>query len=85
MPFIFAPALVAVMNSVPNEKQGQASGIVLTAQIMGASVGLAILSAVLIEFNNFKAVFLTIGFFAAFSTVVGWYYLDPKGMMKQSA
>jgi len=84
MPFIFAPALVAIMNSVPNEKQGQASGIVLTAQIMGASVGLAILSAVLIEFNNFKAVFLTIGFFAAFSTVVGWYYLDPKGTLKEA-
>ena len=82
MPFIFAPALIAVMNSVPLEKQGQASGIVLTAQILGASVGLAILSAVLLEFNNFKAVFLTIGFFVAFVTVVAWFYLDPQGKMK---
>ena len=82
MPFIFAPALVAVMNSVPEVKQGQASGIVLTSQILGASVGLAVLSAILIEFNNFKAVFLTIGFFVAFVTVVAWFYLDPEGKMK---
>jgi EmrB/QacA subfamily drug resistance transporter len=82
MPFIFAPALIAVMNSVPEEKQGQASGIVLTSQILGAAVGLAVLSAVLLEFHNFKSVFLTIGFFVAFVTIVAWFYLDPKGKMK---
>ena len=82
MPFIFAPALVAVMNSVPEEKQGQASGIVLTAQILGASVGLAVLSAILLQFHDFKAVFLTIGFFVAFVTAVAWFYLDPEGKMK---
>jgi len=82
MPFIFAPALIAVMNSVPEEKQGQASGIVLTAQILGASIGLAILSAILIELKDFKAVFLTIGLFVAFVTVVAWFYLDPEGKMK---
>jgi len=82
MPFIFAPALIAVMNSVPEEKQGQASGIVLTAQILGAAIGLAVLSAILIEVKSFKAVFITIGFFVAFVTVVAWFYLDPEGKMK---
>ena len=82
MPFIFAPALVAVMNSVPEEKQGQASGIVLTAQIMGASIGLAVLSAVLLEFHDFRYVFLTIGIFVALVTVTAWYYLDPMEKMK---
>ena len=84
MPFIFAPALVAVMNSVPEEKQGQASGIVLTAQIMGASIGLAVLSAVLLEFHEFRYVFLTIGIFVALVTVIAWYYLDPMEKMKGS-
>ena len=82
MPFIFAPALVAVMNSVPELKQGQASGIVLTAQILGASVGLAVLSAVLIVSGRYMPVFLTIGFFVAFTTLVAWFYLDPRGRMK---
>ncbi len=82
MPFVFAPALIAVMNSVPEEKQGQASGIVLTAQILGAAIGLAILSEILIELKDFKAVFITIGFFVAFVTVVAWFYLDPEGKMK---
>lgn len=82
MPFIFAPALVAVMNSVPEEKQGQASGIVLTSQILGAAIGLAVLSAILLEFHDFRAVFLTIGFFVAFVNVVAWFYLDPENKMK---
>jgi len=82
MPFIFAPALIAVMNSVPEVKQGQASGIVLTSQILGAAIGLAILSAILLEFHNFKSVFLTIGIFVAFVTIVAWFYLDPEGKMK---
>lgn len=84
MPFIFAPALVAVMNSVPEEKQGQASGIVLTSQILGAAIGLAVLSAILLEFHDFKAVFLTIGIFVAFVTAVAWFFLDPAGKMKGS-
>ena len=82
MPFIFAPALVAVMNSVPEEKQGQASGIVLTSQILGAAIGLAVLSAILLEFHDFKAVFLTIGIFVAIVNVVAWFFLDPAGKMK---
>ena len=82
MPFIFAPALVAVMNSVPEEKQGQASGIVLTSQIMGASIGLAVLGAILLEFHNFRDVFLSIGIFVAFVTIIAWFYLDTDGKMK---
>lgn len=76
--WMFAPALVAVMNSVPVEKQGQASGIVLTAQIFGATIGLAILSAVLNELHNFRVVFILTSAVALLTLIVGWLYLERK-------
>ncbi len=76
--WMFAPALVAVMNTVSPEKQGQASGIVLTAQIFGATIGLAVLSALLQEIHDYRVVFVTTGVFTFFSLLVAWLYLDRK-------
>jgi len=76
--WMFAPALVAVMNSVPAEKQGQASGIVLTAQIFGATIGLSVLSAILREVHTFRIVFITTAVFTFFVLVISWLYLDRK-------
>lgn len=75
---IFAPALTAVMLSVPDEKQGQSSGIVLTSQIFGATIGLAILSAVLNEFHSYRFVFILTAVIVFFTLFVGWMYLDLK-------
>lgn len=74
--WMFAPALVAVMNSVPSSKQGQASGIVLTAQIFGATIGVAILSAVLRDMHSYRAVFLTSAGVALVAFAFSWLYLD---------
>jgi len=79
---MFAPGLVAVMNSVPDEKQGQASGIVLTSQILGATIGLAVLSALLSELHSFRIVFITTALFVFFALVVGWFFLDRKQELK---
>ena len=68
-------------NSVPDEKQGQASGIVSTAQMIGATISVAVLSAVLTEFNSFMIVFIVTGAFALIVTVLGWFYLDPEGKL----
>lgn len=76
--WMFAPALVAVMNSVPVEKQGQASGIVLTAQIFGATIGLSILSVLLREIHTYRIVFLTTGIFTLIVIFVAWLYLDRR-------
>ena len=76
--WMFAPALVAVMNSVPAEKQGQASGIVLSAQIFGATIGLAVLSALLREIHTFRIVFITTGVFTFLVLITAWMYLDKK-------
>jgi len=80
--WMFAPALVAVMNSVPAEKQGQASGIVLTAQIFGATIGLSVLSALLREIHTFRIVFITTGLFTVLVLIIAWMYLDRKSNHK---
>ncbi len=76
--WMFAPALVAVMNSVPVEKQGQASGIVLTAQIFGATIGLSVLSALLREIHTYKIVFMTTGLFTLLVLIIAWMFLERK-------
>jgi len=64
------------MNSVASEKQGQASGIVLTAQIFGATIGLSVLSALLREIHTYKIVFITTGLFTLLVLIIAWLYLD---------
>jgi EmrB/QacA subfamily drug resistance transporter len=76
--WMFAPALVAVMNSVPIEKQGQASGIALTAQIFGATIGLSVLSVLLREIHTYKAVFISTGLFTLFVLIMSWMFLKSK-------
>lgn len=86
-PYLYTPPRVAVTNTVPDEKQGQASGIVSTAQMIGATMSVALLSAVLLEFNSFQIVFIFTGVFALIVTVLGWFYLDPErklGVKKHS-
>ena len=80
-PLLYTPPRVAVSNSVPDEKQGQAGGIVSTAQMLGATISVAVLSALLNETKSFKTVFITTGVFALIVTFFTWLYLDPNNML----
>lgn len=80
-PFLYTPPRVAVTNSVSDEKQGQASGIVSTAQMIGATMSVAVLSVVITEFDSFMIVFILTGVFALIVTLLGWFYLDPEGKL----
>ena len=66
------------MNSVPIEKQGQTSGIVLTAQIFGATIGLSVLSVLLREIHTYKIVFVSTGLFTAVILILSWLLLERK-------
>ena len=59
--FLFVPPMRAVMNEVPMEKQGLAGGIVLTAQMLGGTAGMAISSALFVTFQDYDVVFLAVG------------------------
>ena len=56
--FLFVPPMRAVMNEVPLEKQGLAGGIVLSAQMLGGTVGMAISSVIFSTFRDYQVVFL---------------------------
>ncbi|WP_421724364.1 MFS transporter [Bauldia sp.] len=61
MPSIAIPVRRVQMNAVPKDKQGQASGINLTIQMLGGSLGLAVCSALLAETNSYLLLFLVVG------------------------
>ncbi|TMV07941.1 MFS transporter [Ruegeria sediminis] len=55
--YLFVPPQRAVMMSVPSEMQGQAGGLVLSSQLLGGTVGMAICSTVYATTGSFAAVF----------------------------
>jgi EmrB/QacA subfamily drug resistance transporter len=61
MPSIAIPTRRAQMNNIQPDKQAQASGINLTVQMFGGSLGLAACSALLAETHSYVLVFLVIG------------------------
>ncbi|MEM9255207.1 MAG: MFS transporter, partial [Pseudomonadota bacterium] len=63
MPLLFVPPQAAVLSTVPPAMQGQASGIIMSSQLVGGTVGMAICSTVYVVANSAAAVFwVTAGF-----------------------
>lgn len=61
MPSIAIPVRRVQMNTVDKEKLSQASGISLTIQMLGGSLGLAFCSALLLETRSYLVLFLAVG------------------------
>ncbi len=61
MPSIAIPVRRVQMNAVPKDKQAQASGINLTIQMLGGSLGLAVCSALVVETESYLLLFLVVG------------------------
>lgn len=57
-PFLFVPPEHAVMSAVPTTKHGQAGGIAMASQLVGATVGMAVCSTIFSMTGDFRAVFL---------------------------
>ena len=61
MPSIAIPVRRVQMNAVPKHKHAQASGINMTIQMLGGSLGLAICSALLAETHSYPLLFIVVG------------------------
>ena len=72
LPFLYAPIRRAVMNAVPVEKHGQASGINLTAQLLGGTIGMAVCGTLLTTTGDFRLVFLDAAGWSVAVLVTGW-------------
>lgn len=69
--FLFVPPQRAVMSAVPPAKHGQAGGIAMSSQLVGATVGMAVCSTIFSMTGDFRAVFLATALFTGFVFVVG--------------
>ena len=68
--FLFVPPQRAVMSSVPPQKHGQAGGIAMSMQLIGATVGMAVCSTIFSMTHDYQIVFLANVLFAAFVFLV---------------
>jgi len=72
MPFCYAPTLRTMANAVPQEKQGQTSGIGITARLLGGTLGLAVPSTLLVMTGSFAVVFVATACVMAAVVLFGW-------------
>ena len=79
MPLCYAPALRAMPNSVPLEKQGQATGIGVTLRLIGGVIGMAVGSSLLLTTGSFEVVFLVTAVVMLIAVVFGWFAIEREG------
>ena len=72
MPFLFVPPQRAVMNAVPPHQQGQAGGIAMSSQLLGATIGMAVCSTLFSMTSSFEVVFVAAPAFSFAVFAVGW-------------
>ncbi len=76
MAFLFVPPQRAVMNAVPPFKRGQAGGIAMSSQLLGATVGMAVSSTIFSMTNDFQVVFLASAALTLIVLVIAWSTIE---------
>ena len=82
LPFASIPARRALMSAVPAEKHGQASGINLTLQMFGGTIGIAVCGSILATTGSYRIAFLLTGFLVVATIGVIWSMIEreePRG------
>ena len=77
--FVFLPPQRAVMNSVPPSKQGEAGGIAMSSQLLGATIGMAVCSTLFSMTNSFQVVFFGTAVFTLIVLVISWLTIERPG------
>ena len=83
-PFLFMPGQRAVLNAVPADMQGQASGIAMTARLLGGTIGMTICGTLLAATDDYWLVFLAAGFVTLMILAIGWYAIDRQGQPSET-
>jgi EmrB/QacA subfamily drug resistance transporter len=78
MPFCYAPTMRAMANTVPQDKQGQTGGIVITARLLGGTFGMAIGSTLLAMTGYFAGVLLATAGLMFVAVVVGYFAIEGQ-------
>ncbi|WP_419912002.1 MFS transporter [Hoeflea sp.] len=70
------PARQALMGAVPRDKHGQASGINLTIQMLGGTIGMALCGSILAATGSYQLVFLITGCLILATIAVIWSMVE---------
>jgi EmrB/QacA subfamily drug resistance transporter len=78
MAFLFVPPQRAVMSSVPASEQGQAGGIAMSSQLLGATVGMAVCSTLFSMTGDYQVIFLANAAFTLVVMAIAWLAIDRR-------
>lgn len=82
MPGIAVPLRPAIMGAVPADKQGQASGINLSIQMLGGTLGIALASVLLTGTGLYWPVFVLTGLATLAAAVIAWAMVERPAITK---
>lgn len=72
LPFHFVSTRRAIVNSVPTDKLGQSSGLTMTSQLLGGTVGMATCSALYASTGHFSILYLVTAVAMGIVALVGF-------------
>lgn len=76
LPFIATTSRRSLMSAVPQTHQGQASGVNLTIQMMGGTVGMALCSTVMLITGSFGLLFTMTGVLLLLTLIAAWLLVE---------
>ncbi len=76
LPLLAVPARRALMGAVPADQNGQASGVNLTVQMLGGTVGMALCGALLVATGAYWPLFLTLSTLTFLAAVGSWLTVE---------
>ncbi|MEM6462281.1 MAG: MFS transporter [Pseudomonadota bacterium] len=76
LPLASVPARRALMGAVPNEKHGQASGINITIQMFGGTMGIALCGTLLAATGSYQLIFLLTGALLLATIAIIWLLIE---------
>jgi EmrB/QacA subfamily drug resistance transporter len=79
LPFLSVCPRRALMGAVPSTKQGQASGVNLTIQMLGGTIGMALCGTLLASTGDFGLVFLVTAAVVLATLPIAWSTIERHG------
>lgn len=79
LPFVATTSRRSLMSAVPQTRQGQASGVNLTIQMLGGTVGMALCSTVLLVTGSYGLLFVMTGGLLLVTLVAAWLLVERPG------
>ncbi|WP_419912851.1 MFS transporter [Hoeflea sp.] len=86
MPFLFIGPQKAVMGSVKPENRGQAGGIVMSGQMLGGTIGMAVASAIFSTTQSYQPIFWAVTVVTLATLIYVWLNLgeDEAGAVAEA-